>query len=135
MLTQAIKQEYFKSFILALVLLVLFPLHPASAFIPGVDDFLWGGHREDFQEATGLGSEDPRIIIANIVNVLLEFLGILAVLIILLGGFKFMLSGGDETKTAEARRTITSGIVGIIIILASFGLARFVLEALYEATT
>jgi amino acid transporter len=45
----------------------------------------------------------------------------LAVLIYLIyGGFKWVTSGGDKTKTEEARNTITAAIIGLALIALSF---------------
>jgi|SRR3989339_186855 len=98
------------------------------------DSLLWGGFETNIQEATGLGNEDPRQIAARIINILLGFLGVIAVIIIVLGGFKWMVSGGQEDRADEAKRMIGSGILGLILILAAFGIAQFVLNSLFSAT-
>ncbi len=75
---------------------------------------LWGENydAENFQDDTGLGQRDPRAIVASVIRVILGFLGIVAVIIILLGGFKWMTAGGNEEKVAEARKLIVSGFIG-----------------------
>jgi hypothetical protein len=65
---------------------------------------------------------------------MLGFLGIIAVLLILLGGFKWMTAAGNEDKVGEAKRMIGAGVIGLIIIMASFGIANFVINAVYKAT-
>ncbi|MFW5888708.1 MAG: hypothetical protein ACOCVY_03255, partial [Patescibacteria group bacterium] len=62
------------------------------------------------------------------------FLGILAVVIILIGGFKWMTAAGNEDKVGEAKKIIVAGVIGLVIILASWGIATFVLEQLMGAT-
>jgi heme/copper-type cytochrome/quinol oxidase subunit 2 len=84
-------------------------------------------------DATGLGVKDPRAIAAQIINIILGFLGIVAVVIILLGGFKWMTAGGNEDKVGEAKKLIVAGVIGLVIILASFGIATFVLTQLGAA--
>ncbi len=88
-----------------------------------------------YGEETGLGDEDIRDTISRIINVALGLLGIVAVVIILAGGFKWMTAGGNEEKVTEARKLIFSGIIGLAIILSAYAIARFVLEQLYIATT
>jgi len=83
---------------------------------------------------SNLGQRDLKDSIAQIINVLLGFLGVIAVLIILLGGFKWMTSQGSSEKVDEAKKLIGAGIVGLIIILAAYAIARFVLEEVYNAT-
>lgn len=94
------------------------------------DELLWGGREEEVQVITGLGSRDPILILAGLIRIFLSFLGILAVVIIILAGFKWMLSGGNEEKASEAKRMLISGIIGLAIILASFGLVRYLLNTL-----
>lgn len=83
---------------------------------------------------TGLGTRDLREGIMQIINVLLSFLGIIAIIIILWGGFRWLTSGGNEDKVSEAKKIIISGIIGLIIIFVSFALAQFVINSLLRAT-
>jgi len=81
-----------------------------------------------------LGSKDPREIVAQIINTAMMFLGIIAVVIILLGGFKWMTAAGNEEKVSEAQKLMGAGVIGLVIILASWGIASFVLNQLINAT-
>ena len=82
-----------------------------------------------------LGNQDIRTTIASIINVLMGLLGIIAVVIILLGGFKWMTSSGNEEKVGEAKQLIMQGIIGLVIILSAWAIARFVIDSLVTATT
>ena len=82
-----------------------------------------------------LGNADIRTTIARIINVLMGLLGIIAVIMILIGGFKWMTAGGDETKVGDARKFILQGIVGLVVILSAWAIARFVLSQLVTATS
>ncbi|MCX6800341.1 MAG: Ig-like domain-containing protein, partial [Candidatus Falkowbacteria bacterium] len=88
-----------------------------------------------FGAGTGLSATDPRIIIANIIRVLLGFLGTIAVVLIMYAGFVMMTSEGDPAKTQKAKDVLKSAIIGLIIILSAFGIASFVINSLMEATT
>ena len=81
-----------------------------------------------------LGSGDVRTTAARIINVALGFLGIIAVVIVLLGGFKYMISGGNEEKTHEAKQLIVAGIIGLAIILSAWAITSFVVGRLLTAT-
>lgn len=83
---------------------------------------------------TGLGNADPRDIIANVIRVGMGFLGTIAVIIILIGGFKWMTAGGNDTKVGEAKKYIMYGIVGLIIVLSAYAITTFVLSSLVNAT-
>jgi len=82
-----------------------------------------------------LAAGDPRAVIGRVINVALGFLGVIAVGIILLGGFKWMTAAGNEEKTAEARKLLGAGVIGLIIILASWGIATFVINSLNTAVS
>ncbi len=120
--------------ILGVVLLAPVTLAQSSS---SKDDFLWGNKQTKTAVAgtLGLGTKDLRVTIAQIIKVALSMLGIIAVVIILIGGFKWMTAGGDENKVGEAKKWITSGIIGLAIILSSYAIANFVISSLIEATT
>lgn len=98
------------------------------------DTMLWGGLEGNVQTTTGLGNTDPREMAARVINIMLGFIGIIAVIIILLGGFKWMTAAGNEEKVDEAKKLIGAGVIGLVVILAAFALAQFVLNAMYGAT-
>ena len=81
------------------------------------------------------GSADLRDTIVQLVNVLLGFLGIIAVIIILWGGFKWMTAAGNEENVREARNVIVAGIIGLGIIIASYSIAWFAVRAFSYATS
>lgn len=80
-----------------------------------------------------LPSTDPRVIAGRIINIALSTLGIIFVILILYAGFLYMTSGGDAAKTQRAIAMIRNGIIGLIIILLSWALARYILTRLMEA--
>ncbi len=77
---------------------------------------------------SGLPQGDLKDTIMRIINVVLGFLGIVAIIIIVVGGFKWMTCGGSEEKTTEARGLIVAGIIGLAIILAAYAIANFVIS-------
>ncbi len=83
----------------------------------------------------GLPDTDPRLIIALLVHTALGFVGVILLLMILSGGFSFMVSGGDEEKTSAAKRTLFNAIMGVIVILSAYSIVAFVLNTLSTATT
>ena len=62
-------------------------------------------------------------------------LGIVAVVIILIGGFTWMTAGGNDEKVGEAKKWIFAGIIGLAIILSAYALSSFVIKSLIDATT
>ncbi len=88
-----------------------------------------------FGDYTGLGKKDVRITVASIIRTAMGLLGIVAVVIILIGGFKWMTSGGSEEGAEEGKKWIFSGIIGLAIILSAYALATYVINSLITATT
>ncbi len=89
----------------------------------------------EYGTLTGLGTKDLRETVASIINVALSLLGIVAVVIILAGGFMWMTAAGNEEKLEKAKQLIFGGIIGLAIILSAYAIARFVISSLVEATT
>ena len=108
---------------------------PMVTLAQGADDPYGVGAVEDSGlNLSGGEGTDIRETAGRLINVVLSFLGIIAVVIVLVGGFKYMLSGGDESKTADARKMIVAGIIGLAIILSAWAITSFVLDRLIEAT-
>jgi hypothetical protein len=83
----------------------------------------------------GTGTGDIRVTIAKIIRYAMSLLGIVAVLIILYGGFKWMTSQGSEDAVGEAKKIIVAGIIGLVIILTAYAIATFVINSLVAATS
>jgi len=71
---------------------------------------------------------DPRTLISNIINLALGFLGLIAIGIIIWGGFIWMTSNGDEAKVETAKKVLKNGIIGLIIVLSSWAIATFLIN-------
>jgi len=132
-----------KKIVSILAILIIAPMFVLTALPVGATDLslnhvFTGNNTTDWntiQGKTGLGVKDPRTIAANVINILLGFLGIIAVVLILAGGFMWMTAAGNEDKVAQAKKVMSAGVIGLIIVLAAFGIAKFVVDALVGATT
>ena len=89
----------------------------------------------EVDNALSLGNKSPLNTATNLINTAMLFLGLIAVVIILLGGFKWMTAMGSEEKITEARKLMVAGVVGIIIILSAWGIANYVLKTAVTVTT
>ena len=59
-------------------------------------------------------------IFSNLLSALLAFAGLTALLMFIMGGYKFINSGGDPKKAESAKNNFTYGILGLAIVLFSF---------------
>ena len=66
--------------------------------------------------------------IGQIIQIFLGFLGVIAVVLIIYAGFMWMTAGGDTAKVDKARKYIINAIIGIVIIMASYIIASYVIE-------
>ncbi len=85
--------------------------------------------------AIGLTSTDIRTTIGSVIQAFMGLLGIVAVLLILYGGFKWMTAGGNEDQVGEAKKIIVSGVIGLIIIMSAYAIATFVVNAIINGTS
>jgi hypothetical protein len=72
-------------------------------------------------------------IIATVVNILTVIVGIVAVVMIIIGGFKYITSGGDSGSVTSAKNTIIYAIVGLIVVALAQFIVRFVLNRVGDA--
>ena len=77
-----------------------------------------------------LSTDDPRTIAGRIINIALAALGVIALGLVIFGGFIWMTSEGDEEKISRAKKILKNGVIGLAIILASWAIATFVLSKL-----
>ena len=82
-------------------------------------------------EATGGTCEDDGIldkVIMNIVNIFSWVVGVVAVIMVIWGGFSYVTSAGDPQKAAKGRMTIVYALVGLIIVALAQVIVKFVLN-------
>lgn len=86
--------------------------------------------------AVGLnGSVDIRVTIARIIRAAMSFIGTILFLIVVYAGVLWMTAGGNSEKVEEAKKWLFGAIIGLIIILAAYGLTTFVITQLVNATS
>ncbi len=83
---------------------------------------------EDPSQTFQLGTSDLKAAVINIINWVLGLLGIIAVIMVLVGGFQWMTAGGNEDKVEKSKKIISAAIVGLIIILLAWAIVNFVLK-------
>lgn len=62
----------------------------------------------------------------NIVEIMLNIVAYVAVGFIIYGGFKYMISAGNESGISNAKKTIMNAVVGLLISIMSIGIVNFV---------
>jgi tetrahydromethanopterin S-methyltransferase subunit G len=79
---------------------------------------------------TGNRGTDLKIIISNVIKVVLTFLGIIAIIMIIIGGLMWMTSGGNEDRVKKARGILVNAIIGLFIVLLAYVITYWVVNVL-----
>jgi hypothetical protein len=82
--------------------------------------------------AKGLFDSDGGLF-KKIVNVLLFLIGSVSVIMLIVGGFRYVVSAGDSGKVTEAKNTIMYAIIGIVVAFLAWGMVSFVVSSLAPA--
>ena len=73
-------------------------------------------------------------IFTTITNILLFIIGALSVIMLIIGGLRYVLSGGNSTAVSAAKNTILYAIVGLIVAFMAYATINFVLDSLMSGT-
>lgn len=84
-------------------------------------------------EGTGLPTNDLRTSVINIISWVLGFLGLVAVVMIIYGGFMWLTAAGNEERIGTAKQIISSAIIGLVIILLAWAIVYFVGQGINDA--
>lgn len=68
-------------------------------------------------------------IFRTITNVLLFIIGAISVIMLIIGGIRYVVSGGDSSAVTAAKNTILYAVIGIIVALLAYALVNFVIDS------
>ena len=71
--------------------------------------------------------------LATVINILSWVVGVAAVIMIIIGGFKYIVSGGNEAGVNSAKNTILFAIIGLVIVAVAQVLVQFVINRATDA--
>lgn len=77
---------------------------------------------------SGLSNQSLDVTINNIITAVLGLVGIIALGVILYGGFRWMTAAGNEEAVGEAKKIITAGVIGLIIVIVAWAVVSFVIS-------
>lgn len=66
----------------------------------------------------------------QVTNTILYIVGIVAVVMLIVGGIKYVISGGDSKKVTDAKNTVLYAIIGLVVAFLAFAIVNFVISAL-----
>lgn len=83
---------------------------------------------------TGLGTTDPVVVASQLINVFLRLLGAITVFLMLYGGWIWIWARGNQEEITKAKDIIRGSMIGLLVILASFGIMQFLFYYLTKIT-
>ena len=89
------------------------------------DQILQGANKSGAQGGATLESR-----IATVTGILFFIIGAVSVIMIIVGGIKYVISNGDASKVKSAKDTIMYAVVGLIVALLAYAIVNFVLTRL-----
>lgn len=118
----------------AMVLTVGLAVQPTpahAAFDKGLSDGAQSAQGKDQQgdAASLFGEGGQGGIFRTITNVLLFLIGAISVIMLIIGGIRYVVSGGDSTAVQNAKNTILYAIVGVVVAILAYAVVNFVITS------
>lgn len=119
---------------------ITFLFGPAIVFLPRLVSAAslslnpFGGQTYGKLTDTGLGSTDPVVVSAQIANVFLRVLGTITVILLIYAGWVWIWARGNEEEIKRSKDIIRGSLIGLLVVLASFGIMQFVFYYLAKIT-
>ena len=66
----------------------------------------------------------------QITNTILYIVGVIAVIMLIIGGIRYVISGGDAKKVTDAKNTVLYAIIGLVIAVFAYAIVNFVITSL-----
>lgn len=77
--------------------------------------------------------EQAQVIVGKVIQAFLSIFGIIFMILMIYGGYKWMLASGREDEISKAKDIIKAAIIGLIIVMASYAISFFIASALQSA--
>lgn len=88
-----------------------------------------GTWNEEDQACTSADGRTVPGTINQVTNVLIFIIGAIAVLMIIIGGMRYVLSAGDQSATTSAKNTILYAVIGLVVAFMAYAIVNFVFSA------
>lgn len=72
--------------------------------------------------------------VGNIISASLGILGVLFLAFTVFAGYMYLTAGGDEEQVKNAIKYMRNAIIGLIIVMASFGITKWVVNAIIQSS-
>jgi len=89
----------------------------------------------DVGNRAGFPLTDVKLAIANIIRIVLGFVGTIFLILIIWSGIEWMTSGGNDQKVTAAKKRLVNATIGLVIIVLAYAIAYSVTLWLAEAAS
>lgn len=77
---------------------------------------------------------NPDTVITTVIRIALSFVGVIFLVLMIYGGYLWMMARGNEDQVTKAKNLITAAIIGLIIVIAAYAISMLVVGMLSEQT-
>lgn len=82
----------------------------------------------DAAGGSGASATNLPALIKSIINILLYIAGAVAVVMLILGGIRYITSNGKQDQVTAAKNTIMYAIIGLIVVILAYAIVQFVVD-------
>ena len=138
-----IKKHFTVATLVFLLIVFIFPLVSTAGSPTLKDAFkINSGNNKDPLDAaastagydTNKASTQIDSTIAKIINTALSLLGVIFLVLMIYGGYLWMIARGDEAQVTKAKNIITAAVIGVIIVVSAYAITYFLIERLGQDT-
>ena len=91
-----------------------------------------GLQNSGFQSIFGTGglnnSQSLSELILNVIRLLLFFAGAIAVVFVIIGGYQYLVSAGNEETAEKGKKTLINAIIGIIVVVLAYAIINVIVN-------
>jgi cytochrome bd-type quinol oxidase subunit 2 len=124
-----------KQLLSALVFVPVFAFAVGAAWIALPADGAVALSAKDGAEAAKTDEQqdvDTNSLFKDVTNTLLYIIGGVSVIMIVFGGFRYIISNGDSNQVTAAKNTILYAVVGLVVALVAYAIVNFVLTDIFK---
>lgn len=136
------KMKYYLLLVLSVLTIAVVPLTQSYAAKIDIDD----ANQENCTNSGGTQKTDKKgnkycdggnsltVIFSTVTNILLFLVGAIAVIMLIIGGFRYVTSNGDQNSVTGAKNTIMYALIGIVVAFLAFAAVNFVTSQLEKSS-
>lgn len=105
-------------------------LSPAVGAADPLGDVCSGVTDSAICKDSAAGTETPQSVVKTVINALLYIVGFLSVIMIIVGGLRYVMSAGNSSAVTGAKNTILYAVVGLVVAFMAYAIVNWVLDVL-----